>query len=85
MRGMPQCLCFLMFMLFDSETMIDWLGVPKDEDLPSTFHVQYVRAWKNKETSPDWQKRFRMRFPTEERPTGPTRYVREMQKKKEES
>jgi beta-glucanase (GH16 family) len=34
---------------FDSETMPDWLGMPKDEDLPSTFSTEYVRAWKTKQ------------------------------------
>ena len=33
-------------MLFDSETMPKWFGMPEDKDLPSTFHVEYVRAWK---------------------------------------
>ncbi|HEY3319458.1 MAG TPA: family 16 glycosylhydrolase [Planctomycetota bacterium] len=33
---------------FDSETMPDWFGMPKDEDLPSTFDVEYVRVWKKK-------------------------------------
>lgn len=36
----PLCL------LFDSETMFDWFGVPKDEDLPSIYSIEYVRAWK---------------------------------------
>lgn len=31
---------------FDSETMPEWFGLPKDEDLPSTYSVEYVRAWK---------------------------------------
>ena len=31
---------------FDSETMPEWFGLPKDEDLPSTFSIEYVRAWK---------------------------------------
>ncbi len=35
------------YMLFDTETMGDWLGMPRDEDLPSTYSVRYVRAWKN--------------------------------------
>jgi beta-glucanase (GH16 family) len=30
---------------FDSETMPDWFGMPVDADLPSTFDVEYVRAW----------------------------------------
>ncbi len=33
-------------LIFDSETMPDWFGMPEDEDLPSTFSVEYVRAWK---------------------------------------
>jgi len=28
--------------------MPDWMGMPKDEDLPSTFSMEYIRAWKNK-------------------------------------
>lgn len=36
-------------LIFDSETMPDWMGMPKDEDLPSTFSVEYVRAWKQKQ------------------------------------
>ncbi|HEY0867217.1 MAG TPA: family 16 glycosylhydrolase [Fimbriimonas sp.] len=31
---------------FDSETMPDWFGLPRVEDLPSTFSIEYVRAWK---------------------------------------
>ena len=37
-----------LYLIFDSETMGDWFGMPKDEDLPSTFSVEYVRAWKKK-------------------------------------
>ncbi|MCY3023692.1 MAG: family 16 glycosylhydrolase, partial [Planctomycetota bacterium] len=33
---------------FDSETMPEWFGMPKDEDLPSTFSIDYLRAWKKK-------------------------------------
>ena len=33
---------------FDSETMPEWFGLPKDEDLPSTFSIEYVRAWKKR-------------------------------------
>ena len=36
------------YLTFDSETMPEWFGMPKDEDLPSTFSVEYVRAWKRK-------------------------------------
>ena len=35
-----------LYLTFDSETMPDWFGMPKDDDLPSTFSVEYVRAWK---------------------------------------
>ncbi|MEI8375615.1 MAG: family 16 glycosylhydrolase [Planctomycetota bacterium] len=38
-------------LIFDSETMPDWFGMPKDEDLPSTFSVGYVRAWKKGEVA----------------------------------
>jgi hypothetical protein len=31
---------------FDSETMPDWFGLPKDSDLPSMYSIEYVRAWK---------------------------------------
>lgn len=37
---------FPMDLIFDSETMPEWMGMPKDEDLPSTFSVEYLRAWK---------------------------------------
>lgn len=37
---------------FDSETMPKWFGLPKDSDLPSTYSIEYVRAWK-KETVGD--------------------------------
>jgi beta-glucanase (GH16 family) len=30
---------------FDSETMPDWFGLPKPEELPSTFSIDYIRAW----------------------------------------
>jgi beta-glucanase (GH16 family) len=38
-----------LYLIFDSETMPEWFGMPKDEDLPSTFCVEYVRAWKKAE------------------------------------
>jgi beta-glucanase (GH16 family) len=46
-----------LFLTFDSETMPDWMGMPKDEDLPSTFSVEYVRAWKRKASEPKPQAR----------------------------
>ena len=33
---------------FDSETMPEWFGLPDEGTLPSTFSVEYVRAWKKK-------------------------------------
>jgi alpha-L-fucosidase len=35
-----------LYLIFDSETMPNWFGMPDDRDLPSTFHTEYVRAWK---------------------------------------
>ncbi len=32
-------------LIFDSEAMFSWLGTPLDEDLPSVFDIDYVRAW----------------------------------------
>ncbi len=37
-----------MFLIFDSETMPEWFGMPDDKDLPSTYSIEYVRAWKRK-------------------------------------
>jgi hypothetical protein len=34
-------------LLFDSETMPSWFGMPADKDLPSTFDIEYVRAWQH--------------------------------------
>jgi len=33
-------------MNFDSETMPKWFGLPKKENLPSTFTIEYVRSWR---------------------------------------
>jgi beta-glucanase (GH16 family) len=44
-----------LFMIFDSETMPKWFGMPADDDLPSTYSVEYVRAWKSS-TQPDFSK-----------------------------
>lgn len=35
-----------LFLIFDSETMPEWFGMPDDADLPSTFSIEYVRAWR---------------------------------------
>lgn len=34
---------------FDCETMPDWFGLPDPADLPSTFSIDYVRAWQHKQ------------------------------------
>jgi len=34
---------------FDSETMPEWFGLPSDSDLPSTYGIEYVRAWKGRD------------------------------------
>ena len=31
---------------FDSETMPQWFGLPEPDTLPSTFSIDYVRAWR---------------------------------------
>ena len=36
-------------MNFDSETMPEWFGLPKKENLPSIFSIEYVRSWKRVE------------------------------------
>ena len=30
---------------FDSETMPEWFGLPKPEELPATFKIDYIRHW----------------------------------------
>lgn len=37
-----------LFLIFDSETMPEWMGMPDDKDLPSTYSIEYVRAWKSR-------------------------------------
>jgi beta-glucanase (GH16 family) len=38
-------------MILDAETQVDWWGMPLDSDLPSTFTIDYVRAWKQAATT----------------------------------
>jgi len=35
-----------LYLNFDSETMSEWFGLPEAGTLPSTFRIDYVRAWK---------------------------------------
>ena len=72
-----------MVMIFDTEIMTDWLGLPNSTDLPSTFLIDYVRAWKNKETTSDWTQEFAYDGdPT--KPTDITAYVRALQKQRKQ-
>jgi beta-glucanase (GH16 family) len=36
---------FPLMLIFDSETMPEWFGMPEDAELPSTFDIEYVHAW----------------------------------------
>lgn len=36
---------------FDSETFPKWFGLPRKENLPSTFSIEYVRSWKKTENA----------------------------------
>ncbi len=38
-----------LYLIFDSETMPEWFGMPDEADLPSTFSVEYLRAWKHQD------------------------------------
>ncbi len=37
-----------LYLIFDSETMPYWFSMPDDADLPATFSIECVRAWKRK-------------------------------------
>jgi beta-glucanase (GH16 family) len=43
----------LLALCFDSETFADWFGLPKDDALPATFSIDYIRTWKRKDGPPD--------------------------------
>jgi beta-glucanase (GH16 family) len=34
------------WLMFYADVKPDWFGLPREEDLPSTFSIDYVRAWK---------------------------------------
>lgn len=38
-----------LFLIFDSETMPKWFGMPNDDDLPSTYSIEYIRTWKSQD------------------------------------
>jgi beta-glucanase (GH16 family) len=38
-----------LYLIFDSETMPEWFGLPDDADLPSTYSLEYVRAWRGRQ------------------------------------
>ena len=40
-----------MRLIFTSESFPDWFGLPEDQDLPSTYSIDYVRSWKR----PGWE------------------------------
>jgi beta-glucanase (GH16 family) len=44
-----------LILLFDTETMPVWFGVPPDEHLPEFHEIDYVRTWTNAETVDTWE------------------------------
>jgi len=40
-----------LYMNFDSETRPKWFGLPRVENFPSTFSIEYVRSWRKKDVS----------------------------------
>jgi beta-glucanase (GH16 family) len=36
-----------LYIVFDSEIMQSWVGLPDPADLPSTFSIDYLRVWKS--------------------------------------
>jgi beta-glucanase (GH16 family) len=39
---------YSLHLLFDTETMDGWFGLPDKKSLPSTFEIEYVRAWQKR-------------------------------------
>lgn len=35
-----------LYMMFDSETMPDWFGLPDPEELPAIFQIKSIRSWR---------------------------------------
>ncbi|MEM0913310.1 MAG: family 16 glycosylhydrolase [Planctomycetota bacterium] len=63
-------------LLFDSETMGNWLGMPEIEDLPSTFSVDYIRAWVNDDTEQNFGEEYPEPAKGYDQPTEITAYLR---------
>lgn len=38
-----------LYVMFDCEIMDGWVGLPDPADLPSTFEIDYVRVWRQKD------------------------------------
>jgi beta-glucanase (GH16 family) len=61
---------------FDSETMPQWFGLPEVESLPSTFSIDYVRAWRRVDARPEApMKSCTFEFPAAEAPGKTVRYT----------
>ncbi len=43
-----------LILLFDTETMPVWFGVPPDDHLPAYHEIDYMRTWTNAETVDTW-------------------------------
>ena len=37
--------------MFDCEIMENWVGLPDTADLPTTFHIDYLRVWRPEDQS----------------------------------
>lgn len=55
-RRMPNAIFHSpLLLLFDTETMPGWFGVPPDDHLPAFHEIDYVRTWTNPGTEDTWQ------------------------------